>query len=125
ALCGAIYSPHFLFTGAGTEIKAKYIIIDNINSTSTESANGFKLSQNYPNPFNPSTKMEFEITNLGFVSLKVYDMVGIEIASLVNETKPAGNYEVEFNGSSFPSGIYFYKLTFDNSSITKKMILAK
>ncbi|MCY7361774.1 MAG: PQQ-binding-like beta-propeller repeat protein, partial [Ignavibacteria bacterium] len=118
ALCGAIYSPHFLFTGAGTEIKAKYIIIDNIKSASTESADGFKLLQNYPNPFNPSTKLEFEISNLGFVSLKVYDMLGIEVASLVNETKSAGSYEVEFNGSSFPSGIYFYKLTIDNASIT-------
>jgi len=124
-LCGETNAPHLLMTGAGTEIKAKYSFIDNIKSAINESAEGFNLSQNYPNPFNPSTKMEFEITILGFVSLKVYDMLGNEVATLVNENKPAGNYEVEFNGSSFPSGIYFYKLTFDNSSITKKMILAK
>jgi hypothetical protein len=89
----------------------------------------FALSQNYPNPFNPSTKIEFRIADFGFVSLKVYDILGNEIATLVNEEKQPGTYEVEFNSSSIKhlqsSGIYFYKLKAGSFVETKKMILLK
>ncbi len=85
----------------------------------------YSLSQNYPNPFNPATNIGFRIANFGFVSLKVYDVLGREVASLVNEEKPAGEYEVEFDASGLSSGIYFYKLQTENYSLTKKMIYLK
>jgi hypothetical protein len=83
------------------------------------------LSQNYPNPFNPTTSMQYTISNRQFVTLKVYDLLGREIATLVNEEKPAGEYEVEFDGSNLTSGIYFYRLNAGEYSATKKMILLK
>lgn len=88
-------------------------------------AGDYKLYQNYPNPFNPSTNLEFEIPNLGFVSLKVYNSLGIEVAVLVNESKPAGRYTAVFDGSNLSSGIYFYKLEAGDITETKSMILLK
>ena len=109
-------------------------------------ATSFKLEQNYPNPFNPSTKIKFTIpvvetrhaSSLQMVTLKVYDVLGNEIATLVNEEKPAGEYEVEFSGHSeggqnLSSGIYFYQLVIRGSEInseqaliqTKKMVYLK
>jgi hypothetical protein len=88
-------------------------------------ADDFRLYQNYPNPFNPSTNLEFGISKLGFVSFKVYDALGKEIAVLFNEIKPAGKYSIEFNGSNLSSGIYFYKLESGDFSETKRMILLK
>jgi hypothetical protein len=85
----------------------------------------FNLSQNYPNPFNPTTSLQYAIGSRQFVTLKVYDLLGREIATLVNEEKPAGEYEVEFNGYTLPSGIYFYQLKAGSFSETKKMILLK
>ncbi|MCZ6702546.1 MAG: T9SS type A sorting domain-containing protein, partial [Ignavibacteria bacterium] len=85
----------------------------------------FKLFQNYPNPFNPSTRIQYVISSRQIVSLKVYDVLGNEIAAVVNEEKPAGSYEVEFNATSLPSGIYFYKLQAGSFVETKKMILLK
>jgi hypothetical protein len=85
----------------------------------------FELSQNYPNPFNPSTNLEFGISELGFVSLKIYNTSGMEVATLVNETKAAGYYTVNFNASSLSSGIYFYTLQTNNFTSTKKMMLLK
>ena len=69
----------------------------------------YVLFQNYPNPFNPTTTIKYQIPELSFVTLKVYDVLGNEIATLVNEEKPVGNYEVEFNASELSSGIYFYQ----------------
>jgi len=86
---------------------------------------GFYLSQNYPNPFNPSTVISYRLPVIGFVTLKVYDLLSREIATLVNEEKPAGEYEVEFDASKLPSGIYFYQLRAGQYSETKKMILLK
>ncbi len=85
----------------------------------------YYLSNNYPNPFNPSTKIKFEIPDQGFVSLKVYDVLGNEITTLVDEEKPAGEYEVEFDGKGLSSGMYFYTLKAGNYIETKKMILIK
>ncbi|MBK9406086.1 MAG: T9SS type A sorting domain-containing protein [Ignavibacteria bacterium] len=101
-------------------------VLTNFTNTSTEIPGNYFLSQNYPNPFNPVTNLEFGISKLGFVSLKVYDVLGSEIKTLVNENKPAGNYEVEFDGSHLSSGIYFYSLLIDGNVIdTKRMILLK
>ena len=85
----------------------------------------FVLSQNYPNPFNPSTKIKYSIPTSEFVTLKVYDVLGNEVAALVNEEKPAGTYEVNFNASQLSSGIYFYKLQAGSFVETKKMILLR
>ena len=85
----------------------------------------FHLFQNYPNPFNPVTNLEFGISDLGFVSLRVYDPAGKEVKILVNENLSAGNYKIEFDGSDLPSGIYFYKLETGEFKETKSMILLK
>lgn len=87
--------------------------------------NKFSLEQNYPNPFNPSTTIKFAIPERNFVTIKVYDVLGNEVATLVNEEKPTGEYEVEFSGKELPSGIFFYKLEAGKYSETKKMILVK
>ena len=85
----------------------------------------YSLSQNYPNPFNPVTSINFAISNREFVTLKVYDVLGNEIATLVNEQKPAGEYDIDFNASSLSSGIYYYQLKAGDYIETKKMILIK
>jgi hypothetical protein len=85
----------------------------------------FYLEQNYPNPFNPSTRIKYAISSKQFVSLKIYDLLGNEITTLVYEEKPIGNYEVGFNATGLPSGIYFYKLQAGNFIQTKKMLLLK
>ena len=87
--------------------------------------NTYSLSNNYPNPFNPGTKIVFQIPEGEFVTLKVYDILGNEIVSLLNEEKGAGKYEVEFNAANLPSGIYFYKLQAGDFVETKKMVLMK
>ncbi len=85
----------------------------------------FKLAQNYPNPFNPNTQISFELPNQSKVSLEVFDLAGKKIASLVDEVRPAGNYNVDFNASELSSGIYFYRLRADGFTETKRMTLIK
>ena len=87
--------------------------------------NRFILYQNYPNPFNPITRISYTIPELSFVELKLYDVLGNEVATLVNEEKQSGYYEVEFNSKNLVSGIYFYKLQAGNFVESKKMILLK
>jgi hypothetical protein len=84
-----------------------------------------KLYDNYPNPFNPSTYIRFSISDTRFTTLKVYDVLGNEVATLVNEEKPAGSYEVNFKASMLASGIYYYRLTTGNFTEIKKMLLLK
>jgi len=85
----------------------------------------FSLEQNYPNPFNPTTSIQYAIGSRQFVTLKVYDVLGNTVATLVNEEKPAGTYEVKFDASNLSSGIYFYKLQAGSFIKTKKMILLR
>ena len=90
----------------------------------------FQLSQNYPNPFNPNTKIKYSIPQSSNVVIKVFDILGYEIESLINEQKPPGEYEVEFNSTglnhqSLPSGIYFYRIQAGNYVETKKMVLLR
>ena len=85
----------------------------------------YTLTQNYPNPFNPSTTIHYSIPKLSFITLKVYDVLGNEIANLVSEEKRIGNYEIKFNASKLPSGIYFYRLQAGSFVETKKMVLIK
>jgi hypothetical protein len=85
----------------------------------------FTLQQNYPNPFNPTTKIQYAIPSAQFVTLKIYDLLGCEIITLVNEHKQAGNYVVNFNGENLPSGIYFYSLQTGGLHQTKQMLIVK
>jgi hypothetical protein len=87
--------------------------------------NEFVLFQNYPNPFNPSTVISYQLPVNGNVTLIVYDVLGNEVTTLINEEKPAGNYEVEFSAEGLTSGIYFYKLQAGSVTETKKMILMR
>jgi len=129
-----------LFRPAGsydprTLVMYNEIISDLSDEEISFSPSQFSLNQNYPNPFNPNTVISFQLPESDYVSLKVYDMLGNEVATLVNEEKPAGNYEVTFSAKggsasggdvySLPSGIYFYKLTAGEYSESKKMILLK
>ena len=85
----------------------------------------FGLYQNYPNPFNPSTTIKFDISTRSKVDLRIYDIIGREIAVLISETKEPGSYSVKFNASNLSSGIYFYRLAQSDVVITKKMTLLK
>ena len=87
--------------------------------------NNFKLFQNYPNPFKPITKISYSIKEESLVTLKIYDILGKEIATLVNENKVAGNYEIKFNASDLPSGMYIYKIQSGSFTDAKKMLLTK
>lgn len=100
---------------------------DVLTSTGNENttAEGFSLSQNYPNPFNPVTTISYELKNTNYVKLNVYDVNGRLISSLINNVQPAGSYSVQFDGSKFSSGIYFYKLEAEGFSDTKRMVLVK
>jgi hypothetical protein len=111
----------------GLVTKLDTIVFDTTSSVTENHFNpgDFLLSQNYPNPFNPSTRIKFTISNSGFVNLKIYDILGKEVATLVNEEKPAGTYIVEWNATGLPSGVYFYKLKTENLIETKKMILLR
>ncbi len=88
-------------------------------------ATGYSLGQNYPNPFNPKTVIRFQLSVNSFTSLKVYDLLGREVASLVNEQLQPGTYEVDWDASNYPSGVYFYKIVAGDFVETKKMILIK
>jgi hypothetical protein len=85
----------------------------------------YLLYQNYPNPFNPITTIKYQIPEAGIVSLKIYDILGRDIATLVNEEKPAGFYEYDFNASDLSSGVYLYQLKAGSYVESKKMLLLK
>ena len=85
----------------------------------------YKLSNNYPNPFNPSTTQKYSIPNQSNVTLKIFDVLGSEVASLVNKEQPQGNYEIKFDASELTSGIYFYRLQAGEIVKTKKIIMLK
>ena len=105
---------YFMFNQKTTDVSSKK---DNKYS--------FKLDQNYPDPFNPSTIIRYQIPKQSFVQIKIYDVLGKEVRSLVNQDKNAGEYEVKFDGSNLSSGIYFYRITAGDFVATKKMILTK
>ena len=97
----------------------------NANASTEDKPEVYSLSQNYPNPFNPSTTIKFSIPQSGLVSLKIYNILGAEVASLVDEVKSAGTYDVQFNAGDIASGVYLYKLVTPNFVETKKMLLVK
>ena len=107
------------------------LTITDVNDESA-AVGSFKLQQNYPNPFNPATTIEYSIpvetqyiASLQSVYLKVYDILGTELVTLVNKQQAPGNYKIKFDASGLPSGIYFYKLSYGTSTLTRKMMLIK
>ena len=109
------------------KLKITYSVLTSIHEVvlSGEIPSEYDLYQNYPNPFNPSTKIKYDVPVQGSVKLTVFDQLGREVAQLVNSTKSAGSYLVEFDGSNLASGIYLYKLETRDNTITKKMTLIK
>jgi photosystem II stability/assembly factor-like uncharacterized protein len=126
-----IFANNYIFTGSGHIIWRRLLEdILEIENISLEIPKSFKLEQNYPNPFNPSTKIKFDIPSEGKsqkakVKLLIYNILGKEIQTLVNEQLQPGSYEVTFDGGNLPSGVYFYKLYSGNFTETKKLILLK
>jgi len=96
-----------------------------VEVNSIEAIDGYVLGQNYPNPFNPRTGVGFQVPGVSDVRLSVYDLLGREVAVLVNERKASGSYEVSFDGSGLASGVYVYRLTAGNFAQSRKMILLK
>jgi subtilisin-like proprotein convertase family protein len=114
-----------LHTFLGWGIRLNGATTVGVQQLSTEIPAKYDLSQNYPNPFNPTTNIKFALPKSGFVTLKVYDIVGKEVATLVNEQLTAGTYEHNFNASAFSSGVYFYKISAGDFTEIKKMMLVK
>jgi hypothetical protein len=100
-------------------------MLTTVEPIGSQIVNDYKLSQNYPNPFNPTTKINFSIPKSGLTTLKVYDILGKEVATLINGFQNAGNYVVDFNASNLASGAYFYRLEVNGFVNTKKMLLIK
>lgn len=100
-------------------------IVTDVNDNISASPDLFSLGQNYPNPFNPCTVISFQMPAGSLIALKVFDVLGNEITTLIDEYKPAGKYEIEFKAASLPSGVYFYQLKAENYISTKKMILLR
>jgi len=125
----------YLYTDSGQPGDGVYIddirvieykdVATGISQNGNEIPKTFSLEQNYPNPFNPSTKIKFNIPSNQFVTLKIFDLSGREMTSLVNESLQPGYYEVQWNANNFASGVYFYKITAGNFEDTKLMLLVK
>ncbi len=107
------------------QIQQKYDELTSIEFNQKTIPNGYVLEQNYPNPFNPNTKIRFSISSNEFVTLKVFDVLGNEVANLVNEELTSGIYQYDFDASNLSSGVYYYKLKAGSFSETKKMILIR
>jgi hypothetical protein len=101
------------------------VVVTGVEEISSSVPSVYSLSQNYPNPFNPTTNIRFAVPEAGLVTMKVYNLLGQEVTTLVNEYKNAGTYNVDFNAVNLSSGVYFYQINAGNYSDTKKMILMK
>jgi hypothetical protein len=124
-----VYSPDEIFDGGGDNPHSykKKVFFQNGNNGHNQNLlpDAYSLSQNYPNPFNPVTNIKYQLPKDGFVTLKIFDITGREIANLVKEQKHAGFYTVSFNGSNFASGVYFYRIQSGDFTQVKKMVLIK
>ncbi|MEJ2494029.1 MAG: T9SS type A sorting domain-containing protein [Ignavibacteriaceae bacterium] len=122
-----IYKDNHLYAGTAAGLFRSKNVITSINDeeNTDKIPTGYSLLQNYPNPFNPSTTISYQLVKGGKVTLKVYDVLGEEIVTLINEYKPTGRYEVEFDAANLPSGVYFYQLRAGDFIQTKKMLLLK
>ncbi|MEO8209156.1 MAG: T9SS type A sorting domain-containing protein [bacterium] len=128
ALSTAPQTTSFFIPTNSTQWKSVEFTLDSIVSVGNNSSNvptGFSLNQNYPNPFNPVTIIRYVLPVSNYVNLTVYDLLGKEIKKLVDKKQSAGNYEINFDATNFPSGIYFYQLSTDGFTDTKRMVLIK
>jgi len=117
-----------VISGVDDVVEAAIEWINNTSSVeemNSEVISGYWMGNNYPNPFNPTTTIDYQIPRLSFVTIKVFDVLGNEVAKLVNEEKPIGSYEIEFDATNLPSGIYFYQLQAGSFVETNKMVLMK
>jgi hypothetical protein len=105
-------------------LMADPVIVTSLNGDVTEITD-YRLEQNYPNPFNPKTQITYSIPKAEIVKIKVYDILGKEIKTLLNDYQPAGIYEIDFDGTGLQSGVYFYRIISGSYADTKKMILLK
>lgn len=108
----------------GRNVNITYVGVTNLENEIDPNIS-FNLEQNYPNPFNPNTTIKFSIPNSGLVLLKVYDMLGREVSTLINQELNSGLHTANFNANNLSSGTYFYVLKYGNYSVTKKMLLLK
>jgi hypothetical protein len=115
----------YIFAGTYGSSVWKRSELTGVNNISGSIPKSYNLYQNYPNPFNPSTKIKFDLPKSSSAKLVIYDILGREVAILVNEQLKPGNYNIEWNASNFPSGVYFYKLVAGDYVEVKKMILIK
>jgi hypothetical protein len=99
--------------------------ITGVSSEGTDIPTSYRLHQNYPNPFNPSTTISFSLPSKSFVTLKVFDLIGREVATIVNEELPPGNHTKQWNADNLSSGVYFYRLQADSFTQTKKLVLLR
>jgi len=119
-------SNNYIYAGTSYSIWRRLLNdIIYVNLISEYIPSTYKLEQNYPNPFNPTTNIRYQIQKSGTVKISVYDMLGKEIETLVNEKQSPGTYEVSWNGSKYPSGVYYYKINSDDYTETKKMLMIK
>ena len=117
----------FVFAAAGgTQIwRREFQNLVSVNNISAEISSAYSLSQNYPNPFNSSSKFKFKIAKLGNVKITVYDLIGCEVETLVNERLNAGTYSIQWNAGNYSSGVYFYRMQTEGYIETRKMTLIK
>lgn len=101
------------------------MVVSSVQQIGDAVPNDYSLSQNYPNPFNPSTMIEFSLPRSGYVTLKVYNTLGEDVATLVSENLLAGRYTAEWNAANLPSGVYFYRLQAAEFLETKKLVLLR
>ena len=117
---------NYIFAGTNNSVWRRVLSeVIGIKNISSEVPSTYSLSQNYPNPFNPTTRISFKVASYKVIKLQVFDILGKEVATLVNEKLQPGTYEATFDASAYTSGVYFYRLTTDNYTDVKKMILLK
>ena len=121
----AFDSEGFIYAGTNYSVFRSVSTTVEIGKGQSKLPSEYLLEQNYPNPFNPSTKISYQIPQQGFVTLKVFDVLGKEVATLVNEEKPIGNYEIDFSSNGLASGVYIYRMKVNDFITSKKMILIK
>ena len=124
---GIIKSVGYMYSSGGWSVNNLFELVDQVNTINDVQPKvmDYRLSQNYPNPFNPSTTISWQTPVSSWQTLKVYDVLGSEVATLVDEYRNAGSYDVKLDGSKFPTGVYFYQLKAGSYVETKKMILIK
>ena len=123
---GPLYNEPILFAGTNNGIWANlHPILVGVEEKKNNLPQNYVLMQNYPNPFNPTTTINYSVSKPGYVKIKVYDLLGRIVATLVNENKPIGNYSVQLNAAKLVSGIYFYRMESGSFTQTKKLLLVK